>query len=1011
MMQDQSAEIEVQSDLGKKILQAISPSLSYKKSFQSNDHQSQYSDEGPDDEFKPVQASNVANSETREAYETMVDSIELRMGSDDERRSSGEEREAVEDFDQEREVPLEEPVQAEIRSSVSDLTTPASKSHDQNDMPPMLQRDPSGEKPEQAVVDIDLSAMNEEMEQDTDNQAREGDEISVMTKSAVEESAIAVEEAEKMAQEMQRQVAESLETFSKASHPSSDDEEDMEQADDTDKKTTEELFLFYSKGRVLDLAYSASDDDDETPQSDKIPTPLQRPRPVFGRRRPSTASWSSMKEITVEVEAEVEVESSTTTPQMKHFKKIIDDLSVPAVFLVVSVSICRNFFHQFSDKAQSNNSAFAWAVLVVIALVAPVCAAEYTLSGGLLDGTVIMEKLAAYPEIKQFLREARRKRLKAGWWYPAEVRTLQKDLETTATMVLKDKTEEDDRSLQSVMTREEQHREKTQLEKGFDSERAEWLTLKEELMAEADSAKNNYAKIQDQLEIEQLKHDQVAAQKEQLENNIEVERAQWKFARISLEDALKAAIDAQEDNDVSTDMFQKIERSRHEERNLWEKERQGLQATIYQAEDDAARIREEHEAKIMQFNEQRAARQAEWENERKNLKEAVTNAINEAKSVKDTLEGQLCKLMDANDAKYEKEIKDMKSTFLLQKQALKNALDESHGDLKIASQCVENLQTVLEEERAEWESERKSFQEQVRSAQTECKETKSKLEESNTKLEESKQKLLEERAIWETAAEDAIATLAETNSTTSTADSMSTPAANVEAETSVHEELEAKDSNKIHSLQESIKQLETIIATQEQIEQRTNEHIEKTSARTDLGAFNKLKPVAYIKVETVNEDSSESSSFIDDETDSVDSNSSSYYSWIQKTLKTHIQEQRQLLQSLLGTHAKWQEDQTTASANKDQDNLEEDRTNKDKDNTEEASTTSQLTDDASWQLVEAPTSNPFLKYTLKWKEAWASMLIYRPQRTSFRALCSGFLVSAGVGAGLLHLRATKQFQR
>jgi len=282
-------------------------------------------------------------------------------------------------------------------------------------------------------------------------------------------------------------------------------------------------------------------------------------------------------------------------------KLALETVGIPALLLSVAVAICRTFFHPWLKAGNNTTWALTWTVLCIVAVVAPVCALEYMLLSGLLAGTALQEAFAKYPEVKMFLKDVRRMRLKAGWWYPSEVRTLRRDLESTNAEILlqqqelslattrasasasfQDGGEDDDdaRSLQHQMSREEHHREKTQLERLFEGERFDWCNAKEELMAEASIEKEKNAQLRHRLELEEQKQHQLTAQKEQLENNTEVERALWNTSRASLEEALKTAVASQEDNEKTKEFFSKMEQARDEERTLWEKERDGFQASM-----------------------------------------------------------------------------------------------------------------------------------------------------------------------------------------------------------------------------------------------------------------------------------------------------------------------------------------------------------------------------------------------------------------------------------------------
>jgi len=665
-MQAESPELQVVKTMAKKAVMSAASSL--------------HSDEGPDDEFRPMKISIVTTNraETRdEGEETLFDKEnenEIRMGGDDERET--DERETYEDNG--REEPADSPSvhtdaskeEDQIKTALSELTTDF-----KNESATSLE--PEGEKPEETDIEItldshtnsvalfDTSFLDEEIER---NEV-DDDDLSVVSKSVVDESSKNVKEAEAMAKEMRRQLEESLAEFSKSPNVSIDAMEMQEPSanvgDVLPASSSSDSVDFYTKDKILEMASHSSDPVESTHRielsivgqtletasvsslsSAKSVTPLRRPRPAF-RRRPSTASWTNTTE-----------EVDTATPKVAKFfrslpitqqqQKLMENCVIPAVFLVVSVAICRTFFHP-SLKVGNNQSttwALTWTILCIVAVVAPVCALEYMMLSGLLTGTVVQEALTKYPEVKKFLKDVRRMRLKAGWWYTSEVRTLRKDLEATHAYMLlqqedssKSRREEDDedkdaRSIQRQMSREDHRREKAQLEKVFGGERSEWYSVKDELMTEALTEKEKRAQLQDQLETEQQKQKQLAEQKVLLENNIEVERSSW-------------------------------------------------------------------------------------DSERKSLKEDVKHAIDEANEVKDTLECQISQLMDANDAKYEIEIKTLKGKFLGQKLNFERILEEAKGEQHVSRQCVQNLQSVLEEERSEWNSEREGLEEKVRTANTE----------------------------------------------------------------------------------------------------------------------------------------------------------------------------------------------------------------------------------------------------------------------------------------------------
>jgi hypothetical protein len=705
MMQAESPEFQVVKTMAKKTVMSAATSL--------------HSGEGPDDEFRPVKISIVTTTpvETRDEGEEFVfnkeNENEIRMGGDDE-------RETYEDNC--REEPADSPSvhtdasneEDQIKTTVSDLTTDF-----KNESATALE--PEGEKPEENDIEITLDSHTNSvtlfdtslLDKESEREEVDDDDLSIVSKSLVDESSKNVQEAEAMVEEMKRQLEESLAEFSISSNVSTDEGE-------LSTSSSSDSVNFYTKDKILQMASHPSDPVQSTHRTElsvvaqtletasvsssssaKSVGPLRRSRPAF-RRRPSTASWTSTTE-----------KADTAIPKVAKFfqslpitqqqQQLMENCVIPAVFLVVSIAICQTFFHPWLkvESGRSTTLALTWTILCIVAVIAPVCALEYMILSGLLAGTVVEEALTKYPEVKKFLKDVRRMRLKAGWWYTSEVRTLRKDLEASHADMLRREEDDDDqdaRSIQRQMSREDHRREKAQLEKVFESERSEWYSVKDELMTEALTDKEKRAQVQDQLEIEQQKQKQLAEQKELLKNNIEVERAQWKFSRASLEEALKTAVDGQKNN----------------------------------------------------------------------------------------------------DAKYEKEIKTLKGKFMVQKMNLETMLEEAKGEQHVSRQCVQNLQSVLEEERSEWNSEREGLKEKVRTANIERDESFQKLEQTETIFDE-------ERATWL-----------------------------VRDEASLQHELKSKES-KIKALEESIQQLENIITIQASIEE----------SKADRRA-SKLTPVAYI---------------------------------------------------------------------------------------------------------------------------------------------------------------------
>jgi hypothetical protein len=1065
MMQAESAEIQVHKTMAKKLVMNGASSL--------------HSEEGPDDEFRPVKISVVTTTrvETRDEGDAIAlyNENEIRLDGDDERES--DERETYEDNG--REKPADSPSvhtndsneEDHIKTVVSELTTDF-----KNESATPLE--PEGEKPEEPIIEMTLSNHNNSvalfdaslLDEASEEGEVDDDDLSVVSKSVVDESSKNVEEAEAMAEEMKRQLEESLAEFSNSPNASVDDMETKETTepsanveDELPISSSSDSVDFYTKNKILQLACHPSDPVEgdhrlklpvvgptletasvSSSSSANSAVPLRRPRPAF-RRRPSTASWTSPEE--TDTSTPKAAKSFPSLPISQQQQQLLERCVVPAVFLIVSLAICRNFFHPWLKVGNDRSTSWAltWTVLCIVAVVAPVCALEYMLLGGLLTGTVIQEALAKYPEVKKFLKDVRRMRLKAGWWYTSEVRTLRKDLEAThADMLLQqedssksrrveDDDEQDARSIQRQMSREDHRREKAQLEKVFEGERSEWYSVKDELMTKSLTEKEKSAQLQDQLETEQQKQKKLAEQKELLENNIEVERAQWKFSRASLEEALKTAVAGQQDNKSSKEFFSKMEQTRDEERNLWEKECEGFQATIQQAEEDSRRVQLEHEGKFRLFDEMRATKQSNWDSERKSLKEAVKDAIDEAKAVKDTLECQICQLMDANDAKYEKEINTVKGKFLVQRMNLEKTLEEAKGEQHVSRKCVQNLQSVLEEERSEWNSEREALEEKVRTAKAERDVSIQKLEQTETVFEG-------ERATWP-----------------------------VGDEATLQQELKSKGS-KIKALEESIQQLENIISIQASIEER--------SSKADREA-NKFTPVAYIVPVDADSRSIElSSSNAGNDNTATTTESSSYYSWVQKVQETHNKEKHELLKGLMSRHVQWQaanhhvgqllvasravleasvvasetpelarnfrnslKEYTSASASAKK-YMDEQTCHVDKivevpasfvasadDSAEITATTSSTSNSSSNTSSSsslsssiAKVSNPWLKNAPLWEQMRSSMVTTKTNmwsslatinsktspKAAMKTICSGVFVGTGVGLGLFQLRKQQQ---
>ena len=967
MMQAESAEIQVQQ----RTKQFITP---------------YFEEEGPDDEFRPVKISIVTTTtQSVAAQEESRDEGFMNVLSvDDERETIREsEPETRETEKTEAETRESAPVEDEAEPEAIEVQHDSLKEEPKNleesgsyfsELTKSKTQESSGDDGEKGDQDssqnknvslFDTSLLDEEDEEDRNDAVVDADDLSVVSKSVVDESKKNVEEAEALAEEMKRQLEESLAQYTSTTpNPSLEVDEDLKEEGEGASKSEQELSAssssvpaqIMSKSRIeLDASDVGSSNHllelpvvNATPEmasgssvvssSSSKNSATRRSRSTFRQRRPSTLSWANADE-TAAADG-----FARRLPITQRQEELLETIVIPAVFLVVAVAICRTFFHSWLKVGNGHSTTWAltWMVLCIIAVVAPVCALEYLLLGGFLAGTVVQEALAKYPEVKRFLRDVRRMRLKAGWWYPSEVRTLRRDLEVTNAELLSQQSQmnekmfrenEDERSIRRQMSREEHRKEKVQLEKIFDVERSEWCTHKEELIAEKAAQIEENARLQTQLETEQQKQMQIAAQKEQLENNIEVERAQWKFSRLSLEDALKAAVAAQKDSAITRNFFEKMEAAHEEERLLWEKEREGFQSSIKQAELDAIQLVEEHVGKLRLLDEMRAFKQTEWETERKSLQEAVKKAIDEAKEVQNDLDSQICKLMDADDEKFEKEVEKVTEKYILQKESLEQMLEDVRGEQEVTSRCVQNLQSVLEEERAEWKIKRETLEDTARSAELERTEAIRKLEQTERVFEE-------ERATWETARRTFEEALEAANSRSGEGSGEDDIHHYRRAKKALYDELKSKES-KIKALEESIAQFENILAIQERVElstkATTHKRSNKSGKRRQRGAAAATReagedgegsgftPVAYVVpqdgVEVKLQSSLSSSGASVTPTPSFELSSSgdahnvetrsvesaSYYSWVRKIQETHGKERKQLLRGMLSQHVRWRQ--------------------------------------------------------------------------------------------------------
>jgi len=504
--------------------------------------------------------------------------------------------------------------------------------------------------------------------------------------------------------------------------------------------------FYYSKKAILKLATAPADsahaiNNDEheiegsschsrsTESSSSLPgstaVPLRRQRPGFRFRRPNSTIVGDTDPSSASSTAPSLSSSQLSLPQP--FQNVLGSIVIPALFLVAAVAICRHFFHPWLKvgNEHSNVWALTWTVMCITAVVAPVFALEYMLLSGLLAGTALQRALKQYPEVKQFLKDVRRIRLQVGWWYPSEVRKLRKDMEATnAEIMLKHQQQlgddEDERALRRQISREQGHRERVQLEKSFDGERAGWVAVKEQLMAAMVAEKEKNTKIQEDLEKEQQKQMELISSKAQVEADTETERSTWNATRERLETALKTAVATLEDETKAKVLFSQIENERDEERANWESERKRFQRNIQQAEEKVVEIQQENNDKINELGEVHAAKRIELETECKSLKEAMKSASEESKVMKNGLECQICRLKDERDADRAK-MDTERSNFqqvVIELEKTKAANEE------LAFQIIE-LKDERDADRIEMDTERGVFQKLV----MELEETKTEKEE------------------------------------------------------------------------------------------------------------------------------------------------------------------------------------------------------------------------------------------------------------------------------------------
>ena len=331
MMQDESPEFKVRSTIAKKL------DLSASASLYSNDS------EGPDDEFRPVKISVISSAqETRDegdAFETEK-LKNANMGGNDERAADEENGREEAEVTEMRDDNLEQEIEVTYSSGTNDEQTVISalgKSQDQDNNTTSSSElmEPEGEKSDESIIKIDISPQRTGvalfdtslLDAESEGGTTKGDELSVVSKSVVDESSKNVEEAEALAKEMKRQLAKSLAEFSiSPKAPIADDldaeiEEKVGSKDSLGEKENElpssesSVSSYYSKTEVLKLVKPV---DSEVEGNHRIELPMvdtpldavsvsssssskasvghRRPRSSFRHRRPSTSSWANATE-------------------------------------------------------------------------------------------------------------------------------------------------------------------------------------------------------------------------------------------------------------------------------------------------------------------------------------------------------------------------------------------------------------------------------------------------------------------------------------------------------------------------------------------------------------------------------------------------------------------------------------------------------------------------------------------------------------------------------------------
>jgi hypothetical protein len=884
-----------------------------------------------------------------------------------------------------------------------------------------------------------------------DAEADDDDDLSVVStrsKSAVDESSKNVDKAEALAKEMQRILAEfqstpspSMDTTATATAtavqqqqksvadnkaqlaPALDNNGIIKNDEEGQEVSTpaNDTAFYYSKEKVLALAAAAAaaavkdgtsiSSSASSSSSDvsgtSTPTaatavplrPRRRPTP-FGRR---SSSSSELKKTATATTSAISP-SSATKKKASKASVLLESIVLPISFLVLAVGgvICRHSFggaHQqdstatptSSTSTTSVSSSLVWTILSIVIIVAPVLVLEYIVMGSFLSGTALQDSIDKMPELKRFLIEVRRKRLRAGWWYASEVRTLRRDIDETNKEIIeeqqhqqqqqKDAADQDDdsdaRSLQHQMSREQHNNTRRKLEDLFDGERAGWIVVKEQLAAALISEKEINGKIQKEFMEEKEKQNLLQKKEhEQHELDMDAERSQWNTARKSLEQALSTAAAALEDETKTSELYAQMEQSRDVERNQWETERAKLKSVIQKANEEEKEAKAQHavfkeestkaknDAKKMQdefVNATKAQEEykssieemtAEHDVERAGFEAVLETANEEATKTKEEYECQIQELQT--------EVTNLQEAFDSLKNKYKTELTETQREREMLKEELIKTLALLEMERTEWGETYDNLEDAFKIAREETVVVQSELKHTQRRIENTKKVFQGERASWydaQNSYEQALALLKSDGDKTSTMvrdrfEQAKKAIKSVEKEsnrikTILEKELDRKQG-KIDSLEKSISQFENIISIQTTVED-IKEHADRVTytkasvddddeeadeaasiASSTFGAVPFLGDVTEEYQPRQQQQQLPSSSFHQriETSRSIDSSrsigrgidfsasnltagtnisdSSSYYSWVQKVQETHNTEKRELLCGMLTQHLQCQ---------------------------------------------------------------------------------------------------------